>query len=339
MNCRRPTWQVDPLKEWLLPGNPSAGNSLNDPAWERMAKLAFNREFDPDHGRAIQVSPLVRRLTCNNPSAFTFTGTGSYIVGRGTVAIIDPGPENDEHLAALLEAVRGETVSHIVITHTHVDHSPLAAKLKDVTGAKTFGYGPHGAGARARAIPAGDVQLDASGDTKFAPDVNISNEDVLEGPGWQLEALFTPGHCSNHLAFALPQENALFCGDHVMSWSTSVIAPPDGNMADYFASLDKLMARSDEVYWPGHGPAKRDPLPFVRAFKTHRKLREEAIFNRIERGDRKVMDVVRSVYADVDPRLHPAAAMSTLAHVEHLIEQERVTTDGELTLEAEYRTR
>ncbi|NNE23594.1 MAG: MBL fold metallo-hydrolase [Rhizobiales bacterium] len=304
-----------------------------------MAKISFDRDFEPAYGKAVQVSPLVRRLTCNNPSAFTFTGTGSYIVGTGNVAVIDPGPDDDQHLEAILAAVDGETVSHIIITHTHRDHSPLAARLQALTGAKTYGYGPHGAGRRARAIAAGDVQLDASGDMKFDPDVNVRNGDVIEGTGWRLEALFTPGHCSNHLAFGLPEENALFCGDHVMAWSTSVIAPPDGNMADYFASLDRLMQRSDETYWPGHGPAKQDPLPFVRAFKTHRRMREEAIFKRLKLGDRTIMEVVRAVYADVDQRLHPAAAMSTLAHVEHLIEQERVATDGDLTLSAEYRVK
>ncbi|MGI9464750.1 MAG: MBL fold metallo-hydrolase, partial [Aestuariivirgaceae bacterium] len=254
-----------------------------------MADLKFDREFDARHGEAVAVSPLVRRITCDNPGPFTFTGTGSYIVGRGTVAIIDPGPDNDAHLAALVEAVRGETVSHIIITHTHRDHSPLAARLKQMTGAKTYGYGQHGAGARSRAIAAGDVQLDASGDTEFDPDVRVNDGDVIEGGDWSLEAVFTPGHCANHMAFALLQENALFCGDHVMAWSTSVIAPPDGNMADYFASLRRLMERSEDVYWPGHGPEKRDPLPFVRAFMTHRKMREEAIFNRLKQGDRTVM--------------------------------------------------
>ncbi len=302
-----------------------------------MADLKFDRDFDPQHGHAVAVSPKVRRITCNNPGAFTFTGTGSYIVGHGDVAIIDPGPDDDAHLASLIEAVKNETVSHIIITHTHRDHSPLAARLKEITGATTYGYGPHGAGARSRAIVAGDVQLDASGDMDFHPDVTIADGDVIEGRDWTLEAVFTPGHCANHMAFSLAEENALFCGDHVMAWSTSVIAPPDGNMADYFASLRRLMARSEEVYWPGHGPEKRDPLPFVRAFMTHRKMREEAIFNRLKQGDRAILEVVRAVYADVDPRLHPAAAMSTLAHVEHLIEQGRVATDGGLTLSAEYR--
>ncbi len=298
--------------------------------------IKFDHDFDPQHGEAVGISPLVRRITCNNPGPFTFTGTASYIIGQGNVAIIDPGPEDDAHLAALIDAVKGETVRHIIITHTHRDHSPLAARLKAITGAKTYGYGPHGAGRRAKAIAASDVQLDAGGDMDFAPDVTIDDGDVIEGTGWTLKAVFTPGHCSNHMAFALAEENALFCGDHVMAWSTCVIAPPDGNMADYFASLRRLMERNEEVYWPGHGPAKRNPLPFVRAFMTHRKMREESIYKRLEQGDRTIMDVVRAVYADVDQRLYPAAAMSTLAHVEHLIEQDRVATDGELTLDAEY---
>ena len=239
--------------------------------------------------------------------------------------------------ALAMHSVDPKEIKLIIITHTHRDHSPLARRLKEITGAKTYGYGPHGAGRKTKAIAAGDVQLDASGDMDFVPDVEVADGDVIEGRGWRLEAVFTPGHCANHMAFSLPEENALFCGDHVMAWSTSVIAPPDGNMADYFASLEKLMRRSEEVYWPGHGPERRDPLPFVRAFMGHRKMREEAVYKRLAAGDRLVMDVVKSVYANIDARLHPAAAMSTLAHVEHLIEQGRVVTDGALTLDAEYR--
>ena len=304
-----------------------------------MSALLFDTNFEANHGRAVRMSPLVQRIICNNPSAFTFHGTASYIVGAETVAIVDPGPVDDAHLNALLDAVKGKTVSHIVVTHTHRDHSPLAERLKVITGAKTYGYGPHGAGARSRAIASGDVQLDASGDMEFVPDVAIANGDVIDGRGWDLEAVFTPGHCSNHMAFALKQENALFSGDHVMAWSTSVIAPPDGNMADYFASLEVLKGRSEEVYWPGHGPEKRDPLPFVRAFATHRRMREQAIFKRIEQGDTSIMEVVRSVYATIDPRLHPAAAMSTLAHVEHLMEQGRIVSDTGPSLAAAYRVK
>jgi len=298
-----------------------------------LAKIQFNRDFDPQHGLAINVSPLVQRVVCNNGGPFTFTGTGTYIVGDKTVAVIDPGPDDDDHLAALLNALDGRTVSHIIITHTHMDHSPLAKRLKKATGAKTFAYGPHGAG---RVPNSGNAQLDAGGDLDFVPDVMIGDGDVLSSRDWSLEAVFTPGHTSNHMAFALKEENALFSGDHVMGWSTSVIAPPDGYMADYFVSLKKLLERSEEIYWPTHGGPKRDPLPFVRAFLTHRKMREAAIETRIKKGDRLISEIVKTIYSEVDPRLHPAAAMSTMAHVEHLIERGKIKTDGTLALSSEY---
>jgi len=302
-----------------------------------MSELSFDQAFEAAHGSAVDVSPLVRRVTCNNPGPFTFKGTNSYIVGRGKVAIIDPGPEDEDHLAALLEAVRGETVTHIIITHTHRDHSPLTRELKAATGATTYGYGPHGSGRAAKAITSGDITLDAAGDHEFEPDVAIEHGDLIEGAGWTLEGVFTPGHCSNHLAFALPQERVLFSGDHVMAWSTSVIAPPDGHMADYFASLRTLMERADDkVYLPGHGPAKTDPQRFARAFLGHRQMREKSVLKRIKGGERTIMGVVRQVYAGVDPKLHGAAALSTLAHVEHLIEQGLVRAHGPLALETEY---
>ncbi len=302
-----------------------------------MSELSFDQAFEAAHGRAVDVSPLVRRVTGNNPGPFTFKGTNSYIVGRGKVAIIDPGPEDEDHLAALLDAVRGETVTHIVITHTHRDHSPLTRELKAATGATTYGYGSHGSGRPAKAITSGDITLDAAGDHEFQPDVTIDHGDVIEGAGWTLESVFTPGHCSNHLAFALPQERVLFSGDHVMAWSTSVIAPPDGHMADYFASLRTLMERADDkVYLPGHGPAKTDPQRFARAFLGHRQMREKAVLQRIKGGERTIMGVVKQVYAGVDPKLHNAAALSTLAHVEHLIEQGLVRSHGALALDTEY---
>ncbi len=302
-----------------------------------MSNLDFNHSFDAAHGDAVEVSPLVRRVTCNNPGPFTFKGTNSYIVGRGKVAIIDPGPEDENHLAALLDAVRGETVTHIVITHTHRDHSPLTARLQQATGARTWGYGPHGSGRVAKAITSGDITLDAAGDHEFSPDVSIGHGDVIDGHGWSLEGVFTPGHCSNHLAFALAQEDTLFSGDHVMAWSTSVIAPPDGHMADYFQSLRTLMAREqDRVYLPGHGPEKLDPQRYARAFLGHRQMREKAVLQRMKDGERTIMGIVRQVYANVDPKLHGAAALSTLAHVEHLIEQELVTAHGPLALDTDY---
>lgn len=302
-----------------------------------MSELSFDKEFDAKPGKPSRLSEQIRRVMCDNPGPFTFKGTNSYIVGNGKVAIIDPGPEDEDHLSALLDAVRGESVTHIIITHTHRDHSPLTRRLQQATSAKTYGFGPHGSGRAAKAITSGDVTLDAAGDHEFQPDVMVEHGDTIEGNGWSLESVFTPGHCSNHMAFALNEENTLFCGDHVMAWSTSVIAPPDGHMADYFSSLRTLIARDqDRLYLPGHGPAKQDPQRFARAFLTHRQMREKAVLQHIASGERRIMGVVKKVYAGINPKLHAAAALSTLAHVEHLIEQNLVRAHGELSLETDY---
>ena len=283
-----------------------------------MTTLEFDRDFRAVPGVVDQVSVLVRRVLCNNPGPFTFTGTSSFIVGRGQVAIIDPGPDDVAHFAALLAAVRGETVSHVLVTHSHTDHSPLAARLKVATGAITVGFGP--------VVSREDtgLRLDASIDHAFKPDLRMGHGETVEGAGWTLHAVFTPGHMSNHLCFALQEEKVLFTGDHVMAWSTSVIAPPDGNMAQYMASLRLLLERDEDIYLPAHGPSRRDPKPLVRGLLAHREMREAAILNRIREGDRTIAEIVRAIYADVDPKLRGAAALSTLAHVEHLIEQGRV---------------
>jgi glyoxylase-like metal-dependent hydrolase (beta-lactamase superfamily II) len=297
-----------------------------------MAGLPFEREFDAPYGVPEEVSGLVRRIVCRNPSPFTFTGTNSYVVGHGEVAIIDPGPDDDAHLEALLAAVAGETVSHIVVTHSHSDHSTLALRLKAHTSAPIHAFGRDPA-ARVDSAPG----LDAGFDPAFRPDQPLRHGDVISGKTWTLEALHTPGHTSDHLALVLAQETALFSGDHVMAWATSVVAPPDGNMADYFASLRLLLERHDKVYWPGHGGPTRAPKRFVRALIAHRQMREASILERIRQGDRTVTDIVRTVYRDVDPRLHGAAALSALAHVEHLITQGRVTCDGAASLTAQLR--
>lgn len=294
--------------------------------------LNFDRDFDPPIGAPEQISPLVRRVLCGNPGPFTFRGTASFIVGKGEVAIIDPGPEDDTHLLALLAAVKGETVSHIFVTHTHLDHSPLAKRLKAATGAPILAYQPR----RTAEDDGKSLRLDAGIDREFAPDIALTHGDVVAGKGWNLEAVFTPGHMSNHMAYALKEEKALFCGDHVMAWSTSVIAPPDGNMGQYFDSLRLLLTRDDKIYHPAHGPSRPDPLPLVRAYLVHRQQREGAIIKRLEQGDRTIAEIVKANYADVDPRLHPAAALSTLAHLEYLIENGRVTTAGRATLDATY---
>lgn len=289
-----------------------------------MTELHFNRDFDPAHGEAVALSPLVRRVVVNNPGPYTFKGTSTFIVGRGHVAVIDPGPDDDAHFAALLATLRGETVTHILVTHSHADHSPLARRLKQATGASTYAHGgvgaPHAAGLR----------LDASIDHDFRPDTTLADGDTVSGPGWTLEALFTPGHMSNHMCFALREEQALFAGDHVMAWATSVIAPPDGDMGQYFASLRKLLDREERVYHPGHGPSKSDPLPLVRGYLAHRRMREEAIRARVEQGQRTVAAIVAAIYADVDPKLHGAAALSTRAHLDHLVAQGKLRVSDDV---------
>lgn len=292
-----------------------------------MSQIAFDRTFEVVPGEVSQLSPLVRRVLCGNASAYTFKGTSSFIVGRGRVAIIDPGPDDDAHLEALLGAVRGEAVSHILLTHRHMDHAPLAAKLKERTGARTLA-------AAMPPLPAEDksLRLDASIDRSFVPDDVLEHGSIVEGAGWTIESVFTPGHLADHMSFALREEKTLFCGDHVMAWATSVIAPPEGNMAQYMASLRLLLARDDEIYHPGHGPSRKNPQQLVRAYIAHRRMREEAIMGRVLQGDRTVEQIVRAIYADVDPRLHGAAALSTQAHLDHLAQQGRIRTgeDGAL---------
>ena len=279
--------------------------------------MTFDGEFNASYGNAVGLSPLLRRVTCNNPSAFTFKGTNSFIVGHGAVAIVDPGPDDDAHLNTLLEAVRGETVTHILITHTHMDLSPLAAKLQAATGAKTHA-------ALLAPKPDAGLRLDASIDHSFKPDVVLTNGDVILGEGWTLQAIATPGHLANHMAFHLVAENALLVGDHVMAWATTVVAPPDGHMGDYMNSLRKLLKRKDDIYYPAHGPERRKPQALVRATLAHRKMREEAIYERVKSGDRSVAEIVARIYADVNPKLHGAAGLSTLAHLQHLVEQGRL---------------
>ncbi|MBE09520.1 MAG: MBL fold metallo-hydrolase [Rhodospirillaceae bacterium] len=291
--------------------------------------IPFVRDVEFEYGVVDQVSPLIRRVICNNPGGFTFHGTGTYIIGQGEVAVIDPGPLDDDHIAALERAVQGETVTHILITHTHRDHSPAAAPFKKLTGAPTYGYGPHG-GDR------GGPKVEEGGDYEFVPDHVIKDGDVIEGKGWTFEAIHTPGHTSNHICFALREENAIFTGDHVMGWSTSVISPPDGNMSDYMSSLRKILTREEEIYWPTHGPAITGPKAHVEAFITHRSGREDAILECIRDGRNTIPAMVEVMYADVDKRLHRAAGRSVFAHLLHMAETGRVTADGKPSPESAY---
>jgi glyoxylase-like metal-dependent hydrolase (beta-lactamase superfamily II) len=294
--------------------------------------IPYVREIDIEYGRCDVVSPLIRRLTANNPGPFTYMGTGTYIVGHGEVAVIDPGPDLGEHLEAILAAIPGERVSHILITHHHLDHSPLARALSAATGARVWG--------RAVATPPveDEVKLEAGYD-QFIPDAPVTGAggEVVSGPGWTLEAIHTPGHTSNHICYALAEENALFSGDHVMGWSTTVITPPDGDMGDYLRSLDRVRARNFSTLWPTHGPPIREVDPFIGAYIDHRRDRERQILARLAAGDTRITAMVPTIYAGVDPRLHAPAAHSVLAQMIELVKLGQVACEGPPGLDSAYR--
>jgi glyoxylase-like metal-dependent hydrolase (beta-lactamase superfamily II) len=297
--------------------------------------LVFDTQFPTTSGECVRISPLVRRIVAENRGPFTFTGTCSYIVGQGRVAIIDPGPDTPEQTRALLDAVRGETVTHILVSHTHRDHSPGARILKAKTGAVIVGCSPH---REARPLATGEVNaLEASADRDYAPDRQLLEGDTVEGPGWRLTAVATPGHMANHLAFALPEERALFSADHVMAWATTVIAPPDGSMSDYIASLEKLKGRGEAIYWTGHGGPVRDPQRLVRALIQHRRQREASILARLKAGDRTIGAIVASIYVGLNPALVGAAGLSVFAHLEDLVGRGLVATEGAPSLTGEFR--
>lgn len=296
--------------------------------------LTFDTRAPAKAEECVRVSPLVRRVVASNPGPITFTGTCSYIVGTGKVAIIDPGPDMPDHVEAILHAVRGETVTHILVTHTHKDHSPAAAAIKAATGATIVGCAPHRS---ARPLFTGEVNtLEASSDKDYEPDQELSEGDAIEGAGWTLEALATPGHMANHLAFVLPEEKALFSGDHVMAWSTTVVAPPDGSMSAFMASLDKLRGREETLYWPGHGGPVREPQRFVRALIHHRRQREASILNRLRAGDRTIPEIVASIYQGLNPALVGAAGLSVFAHLEDLVARGQAAVEGLPALDSEY---
>jgi glyoxylase-like metal-dependent hydrolase (beta-lactamase superfamily II) len=274
-------------------------------------------------GLAQQLHPLVRRVLAPNPSAFTYSGTQTYLVGRGEVAVIDPGPELEGHIGAILAATAGERIVAILCTHTHRDHSPAAKAVKEATGAEIVGCAP-------LALFDDGPRSDAAFDESYRPDRVLTNGDRVSGEGWTLEAVATPGHTSNHLCFALPEAQALFTGDHVMGWSTTVISPPDGDMADYMASLDLLMRRTqDMVYYPAHGEPVDNPQRFVRGLAGHRKQREGQILRLLRDAARPIPAMVEKMYAGIDPRLHGAAGRSVLAHLIDLKARGIVAEDGE----------
>lgn len=287
-----------------------------------------------EYGQADAVSPLIRRVIANNPGPFTFTGTGTYIVGRhaagSSVAVIDPGPPDEAHLAALLSAVGGHTVSHVLVTHTHRDHAPLARPFADIVGAPVLAAAPP-----ARTIHA-TTALDEEDDETFAPDILLTGDERLAGDGWTLRVMATPGHASNHLAIVLEEENALFSGDHIMGWSTTVVAPPDGDMAAYMASLDAVIARGFSTIWPTHGGPILKPGPFLAAYRAHRLGREAQILARLTAGDRRIADMVPALYAAVDSRLWPAASLSVWAHLIALEQAGRVRAKPKPAIDADW---
>ena len=274
------------------------------------------------------LAPGLRRLVAPNASAFTYTGTCAYIVGEGEVAILDPGPDDEEHLQRLLAATKGERVAYVVVTHTHRDHSALVPKLAAATGAAIVGARPH------VPRPGAPQGLDAAHDLTYAPARVLGEGESVEFGDHRLTALATPGHAANHLCFVWG--DCLFSGDHVMAWSTSVVAPPDGVMADYMASLERLREREDAIYWPGHGGPVRDPKRYVRGLITHRRQRETAILARLDAGPATIAEIVEKNYAGLSSRLKGAAALSTLAHLEDLLARGLATRGEGAPLEAVY---
>jgi glyoxylase-like metal-dependent hydrolase (beta-lactamase superfamily II) len=273
-------------------------------------------------GRVERIAPRVRRLLAGNPSPFTYTGTQTYVVGEGEVAVIDPGPDLADHVEAILAATQSERIAAILCTHTHRDHSPASRPLAQASGAPIVGCA-------ALAIEDDGPRADAAFDFDYAPDRVLADGERLAGESWALAAVATPGHTSNHLCFALEGTGALFTGDHVMGWSTTVVSPPDGDMTRYMASLNALLERDDTVYYPAHGPAVDVPHDHVRDLIAHRRMRERQILDRLEAGEGRIAAMVETMYADIDPRLHPAAGRSVLAHLEDMAGRGLVRSEGE----------
>lgn len=295
--------------------------------------LAFNREIHFEYGVALELAPGVRRVVANNPTPFTFKGTNTYIVGEGEVAVIDPGPEDAGHVDALLKALDGERVAQIVITHTHRDHTGATQMLRQRTGAPVFAFSGTGATRGARATsPSGKAFVDRA----FVPDEVVRDGDSIHGRDWTLDAIHTPGHAPDHLCFALSGHRTLFSGDHVMGWNTTVVAPPEGSMADYMTSLEKLLERRDQVFFPGHGGRIQTPRRVVKAYLMHRKMRESAIYSCLQEGAAFIPQIVEKIYPRLESAYRPAAALSVLAHLELLHHKGLIQADTPLAIESRY---
>ena len=285
--------------------------------------LEFNKNFSPNYDEVLSISPLIHRLVAHNPSPFTFHGTGTYIIGRDKVAVIDPGPAIASHIHGLERFLDDKQVSHILVTHNHVDHSPAAHPLKLATGAEIYAFDVTGQADI-------DNHAEEGRDQDFKPDHILKDGDVIEGGDWTMDVVHTPGHLSNHLCFGLRQEKALFTGDHVMGWSTSVVSQPDGNMKDYLASLEKLLHRDDHIYYPTHGAPIENPHPFVKGLIAHRHDRESQIVKAINCGATTIPEMVNIIYSDIPSFLHPAAASSVLSHLIHMTDDGRICCQGDM---------
>ena len=299
-------------------------------------EIPYRRAMEFEYASVEVLAPGIRRVIAENPSPFTFHGTGTYILGEGRVAVVDPGPAMPEHIAALRAALAGEEIAQILVTHCHMDHSPGCALLREFTDAPTYAFGPHGSGRHADAVD-DEVQIEESADTDFTPDVRVTHGEVIACDGFEVECVFTPGHTSNHMCYQLRGERALFTGDHVMGWSTSVISPPDGDMQDYMASLRLLLERDDAVYWPTHGPAITETKAHVEAFIAHREDRERQILECVGDGVSRIADMVPRMYAGLPEFMYPAAGRSVFASVIHLLQQSRLQTDGPVRADGVFR--
>lgn len=286
-----------------------------------MSSISFRTAMEFEYGVPRELIPGVVRLVANNPSPFTYKGTNSYLIGETDLALIDPGPADPAHLAAILKAAKGRPITHILTTHTHRDHIDGLSAAIAATKAKTAGFGPYAITSKVVSDKAGGEAMNAT-KAPFVPDIRLGHGDTLAGNSWRVTAVHTPGHLPDHLCFALEGTGALFSGDHVMGWNTSIVAPPDGRMGDYNRSLEVLMARTeDTVYFPGHGGRVEQPQRVAKAYLLHRRMRENAIEEAIKGGADTIEKVTLKVYQGLDPRLLPAAALSVLAHVEHLEER------------------
>ncbi len=284
--------------------------------------IPFVKDYEFTYEQVEQVSLHIRRVVARNPGPFTYTGTNVFIIGKGEVAILDPGPIMPEHEQAIDDAIRGEKLTHVFVTHHHIDHSPYASPLAKKYGAKVYGYG-----APLQKQDGGSIRLEAGDDLDFKPDICIQDGDIFKGLNWTLKAHYLPGHASNHMCYSLEEENAFFSGDHIMGWSTSIVSPPDGQMSAYLKSLQKTLEQDYNIIWPTHGPPIHTPKPFIKAYIQHRKQREKQIIESLKEKPKSIKNIVSELYADIDKKLHPAACHSVLAHMIHLAEQNLITYD------------